>query len=196
MKKLGAITLALVLLLSLAVSIPAAAQQPPWPPEFAAAHCKITGGTEGWYRYNFEEKHRISFGLTAISTGLPFIQHRDYGDVVFWPAKGEFHLVDHTTKEKVSGYIKNIIREEPTPPPKPRRLAEGKCTFDGNQYHLAVEVLDAGEPGVKDFVRIELIKPGIPGEPVNIIHTWVGRLEGGNIQIKHKGPKVPLDGSP
>ena len=175
------------LVLVLGLALPVAAQEPPWPPLRAPAHCKITGGGEGWYPYTFEEedlgKHRISFGFTAISTGTPCIQE---DGVVRWPAKGQFHLVDHTTKEKVKGTIDEIVWEEPDPP-QPRRIAVGDCTFAGDDYRLAVEALDAGEPGVDDWVRIELIKEG------EIIHTWVHDLEGGNIQIKHKGPKVELE---
>ena len=202
MKKLTILTLVLVLSLSLAIGQAAFAQLPTWPPEFAPEHSKITGGSEGVLKYIYQEEgnqpvkepHRISFGFTAISTDLPRIQERDYGDVILWPAKGQFHLVDHTTKEKVSGDIRAIVREQPTPP-RPRLLAEGKCTFKGTEYHLAIEVFDAGEPGVNDFVRIELILPGEPGEPANIVHTWVEELDGGNIQIKYKGPKVPLNGN-
>ena len=186
MKKLVAIALALTLLLTIMAGVPASAQEPTWPPLRASEHCKVTGGGEGEFKYKFEESkapHRISFGFTAISTAPPGLQE---DDLVVWPAKGQFQLIDHTTKEKVRGTFSRIVWEE-REQPQPRRIATGECSFGGVVYDLAVEALDAGEPGVGDWVRIELIEEG------EIIHSWVHELEGGNIQIKHKGALVDLE---
>ena len=163
---------------------------PERPRDTAPEQCKVTGGAEGEFEYLKDGEpdgdHRISFGFNAISTDSPRLRERPYGYVVVWPAKGQFTLVDHTSGEKIKGHFTRILSECPFGPN--RRIAEGRCTLNEEDYNLAVEVVERGEPGVYDHVRIELFYLNN-----GIAHVWVGELEGGNLQVKCKGPEVELE---
>ena len=79
--------------------------------------CKTTGG--GWFIVK-ETDHRVSFGLTAIATGDPWLECNtvviDGEEIevlwIVWPAKGQFQLVDHKSKEKIHGTFKVVFWEE------------------------------------------------------------------------------------
>ena len=182
MKKLIAIAMALALLLTTALSIPVAAETPPEAPSTAPAHCRVVGLG---YFYNDEGcEDRVGFGLAAVSTGTPYIEEGDYGDVVEWPARGRFFMIDHGSENTVRGTFKIIGSEPPKYKPNNRIMA-GKCIFKGKEFHLAVEVKDKGESD--DWILIEIIDP-----EKGILRSWEGVLERGNIRIKHRGPEIEL----
>ena len=181
MKKLITIAMSLALLLTTALSIPVAAETPPEAPSKAPAHCAVIGG--GWF-YDEDSEHRVSFGLVAISTGKPFLEDKGYGDVVIWPAKGRFFMIDHKSGIKVRGTFEDIGSEPPKYKPN-NRIMEGECIFQGEKLRLAVEVKDKGES--EDWILIEIIEP-----EEGVIRSWEGVLEGGNIRIKHRGPGIEL----
>ena len=173
MKKLIAIAMALALLMTRVLSIPVAAETPLEAPSEAPAYCTVVG--LGWF-YDEDSEHRVGFGLAAVSTGKPFLEDKGYGDVVIWPARGRFFMVDHKSEIKVRGVFEDIGSEPPKYKPN-NRIMEGECIFQGEKLRLAVEVKDKGES--EDWILIEIIEP-----EEGVIRSWEGVLEGGNVTIK------------
>ena len=127
MKKLITIAMALALLLTTALSIPVTADTLPEVPSTAPEHCSVVGGG---YFYNDEGcKDRVNFELAAVSTGTPYIDEREYGNVVVWPAKGKFFMIDHASEVRVYGTFESIGDENYKPK---NRILEGECivSFD------------------------------------------------------------------
>jgi hypothetical protein len=146
-----AIAMVLALLSMMASHTPASVQPPPEPPLEVPSHCTIAG--LGWF-YDEGSKHRVGFGLAAISTGTPYVQEREYGDVVIWPAKGILSMIDHKSKTMICGTFESIGSESPSYKHN-NRIMEGKGIFKGEMFRIAVEVKDKGESD--DWILIEII---------------------------------------
>lgn len=186
MKKLIALAMTLALLLTTVLSIPVTADMLPDVPSTVPAYCSVVG--LGYFYYDEGCEDRVGFGLAAVSTGTPYIDEREYGDVVIWPARGKFFMADRKSDIKVYGTFESIGSEPPKYKPD-NRIMEGECIVikgeERKEHHLAVEVKDKGES--EDWILIEIIKSG-----EGVIRSWEGVLESGTIRITHRGPDIEL----
>jgi len=140
---------------------------------------KVTGGGSFTNEIYPNYGNKITFGFNAHPTGPhnpdPSLPPAEI------EAKGQFHLVDHTTKTKIHGTFTGTWETEEGDP-----TFFGTCTTNGgNPQPFNVTFHDSGEKGPNrgDGIIVRIGTTDIFGLP-----TYAGTLNGGNIQV-HKAKK-------
>jgi hypothetical protein len=131
---------------------------------------KTTGG--GWF-YDDITDAKVTFGFTAKPTE-PDPEDPD----VWYLAKGQFQLIDHSEKIRVHGTFYWALRETPT------QTTDfwGWCTVNGvDGFLYEAGFWDEGESGPDkgDYIGFYAFKGSES-------YYWQGELQGGNIKIHKK----------
>lgn len=153
MKTKLAVALALVLILTLSASC------------VYPSKAVVTGG--GWLE---ECDSKVNFGFNVQATLVELTRFGADYDI-----KGQFQLVDHSEKppKRIHGTFYGYDESE--------SVAVGWCTIDGEgPYNFYLQVEDAGEPGIDDYIWVKL---EISGSDI----IYEGTIDGGNIQVHEDG---------
>jgi hypothetical protein len=111
---------------------------------------------------------KVTFGFTVKGTQVGDCGNDEY-DV-----KGQFQLVDHAEGLIIHGTFDGFSALS--------QKAWGECTVKGSEclegpYDFTLYALDAGEPGMNDYIKVCI---EIPGPDLK----FKGTLDGGNIQVR------------
>jgi hypothetical protein len=127
--------------------------------------CPKTTGGGGFIDENTGDK--ITFGFNAQPVGAPLPDGSQN-------AKGQFELIDHTTKINIHGDF--TITDATTN--DGASIFAGNCSVNGVEgYTIGIAVTDNGKPGVDpgDYISVEVSGPSD--------YSYSGYLQQGNIKV-------------